>query len=132
MDIKVAVFLLGAFGSGFSNAQKVVLSEIKAPDNFENIHVVKIASDANASDFVIFIKHHVPLHKHVEHTETIYVLEGRGEFQLGKTKLHIGPGDYIKVPQGVPHSLKVLSSEPLKAISIQAPEFFGKDRVAVE
>ena len=79
----------------------------------------------------IFVKNKVPLHKHVEHSETIYVLEGKGLFQLGDQNMEIVAGDYIRVPKGTAHAVKVLSSIPLKIISVQAPEFFGKDRVKV-
>jgi mannose-6-phosphate isomerase-like protein (cupin superfamily) len=108
------------------------LSEITIPSGVENIHVHKISSDAHSSDFVIFIKKMVPLHKHLKHTETIYVLEGRGIFQQGDEHTEIGPGDYLRIPEGTPHAVKVLSSEPLKVLSVQAPEFLGKDRVFIE
>ena len=45
--------------------------------------------------------------------------------------MEIVAGDYIRVAKGTPHAVKVLSSTPLKIISVQAPEFFGKDRVKV-
>ena len=114
-----------------ASAERLALSEIKAPDTLENIHVIKLASDAYSTDVVIFVKDKVPLHKHVEHSETIYVLEGKGLFQLGDQSMEIVAGDYIRVPKGTPHAVKVLSSIPLKIISVQAPEFFGKDRVKV-
>jgi len=113
------------------SAERLVLSDIQAPEALENVHVVKLASDAYSTDFVIFVKNKVPLHKHVEHSETIYVLEGKGLFQLGDQSMEIVAGDYIRVPKGTPHAVKVLSSVPLKIISVQAPEFFGKDRVKV-
>jgi mannose-6-phosphate isomerase-like protein (cupin superfamily) len=125
------LLLVGVIGAGSVHADKLALAEIKAPSDLENIHVVKVASDKNASDFVIFVKQQVPLHKHVTHSESIFVLEGTGIFQLGEKTLTIGPGDYVKVPEGTPHSLAVTSTIPLKALSIQAPEFFGKDRVSV-
>ncbi len=131
MKGKWIVLLAGIIGAGAVNAEKLRLSEITAPAELENIHVTKIASDKNASDFVIFVKKQVPLHKHVSHSESIFVLEGTGIFQLGAKTLAIGPGDYVKVPAGTAHSLRVTSAIPLKALSIQAPEFFGKDRVSV-
>jgi len=131
MNAKWIVLLIGIIGVGSANAEKLALAEITAPDEFENIHVVKVASDKNASDFVIFVKQQVPLHKHISHSESILVLEGTGTFRLGDKVLSIGPGDYVKVPEGTPHSLTVTSTIPLKALSIQAPEFFGKDRVSV-
>lgn len=130
--MKFIVLLLSMLSCGLAHAQKLALSEFKAPSNLENIHATKIASDGNSSDFVIFVKKEVPLHLHETHSESVYILEGRGLFQLGDKTLNVGPGDYIKIPEGVPHSLKVLSDIPLKAISVQAPEFFGKDRVMVD
>ena len=131
MKAKWIVLLAGIVGAVAVSAEKRSLAEITAPADLENIHVTKVASDKNATDFVIFVKKQVPLHKHVSHSESILVLEGTGIFQLGEKTLAIGPGDYVKVPEGTAHSLRVTSAIPLKALSIQAPEFFGKDRVSV-
>jgi len=132
MNIRLLLLLpLSLLSVGQVYAEKRALSEIVAPEDIENIHVIKLASDGYSTDFVIFVKKQVPLHKHVEHSETIYVLEGKGLLQLGDEAFEIVSGDYIRVPKGTPHSVKVLSTIPLKIISVQAPEFFGKDRVPV-
>jgi mannose-6-phosphate isomerase-like protein (cupin superfamily) len=132
MNIRLLLLLpLSLLSVGQVYAEKRALSEIVAPEDIENIHVIKLASDGYSTDFVIFVKKQVPLHKHVEHSETIYVLEGKGLLQLGEEAFEIVSGDYIRVPKGTPHSVKVLSTIPLKIISVQAPEFFGKDRVPV-
>ena len=131
IKVKWIILLVGMIGASAASAEKRSLAEITAPDDLENIHVVKLASDKNTSDFVVFVKQQVPLHKHVSHSESLLVLEGTGTFRLGDKTLSIGPGDYVKIPEGTPHSLKVTSAYPLKALSIQAPEFFGKDRVSV-
>ena len=119
------------FGS-HANAEQKALIDIKAPTDLDNIHVVKLNSDRNSTDFVIFIRKQVPLHKHVKHSETLYVLEGSGQMQLGDETIRVHPGDYIKVPEGVVHGVIVDSENPLKVLSVQAPEFFGKDRVKVD
>lgn len=131
MKLNYLLFLVSMLLSGQSYAERLMLSDIMPPEVLENIHVVKLASDSYSTDFVIFVKNKVPLHKHVEHSETIYVLEGKGLFQLGDENMEIVAGDYIRVPKGTAHAVKVLSSIPLKIISVQAPEFFGKDRVKV-
>jgi mannose-6-phosphate isomerase-like protein (cupin superfamily) len=114
-----------------AQAEILALSKIAMPDNIENIHVQKISSDKNSTDFVIFVKQQVPLHKHLKHTETIYVLEGRGLFQQGDEHIEIGPGDYLRIPENTAHAVRVLSSTPLKVLSVQAPEFLGNDRVFI-
>ncbi|MEH6467049.1 MAG: cupin domain-containing protein, partial [Porticoccus sp.] len=131
MTIKQTLFWSLLFCLSHANADKLVLSDITPPADLENIHVVKISSDAHSTDFIVFVKQQVSLHKHLVHTETLYVLEGSGAFQLGEESFDIGPGDYINVPEGTPHAVTVTSSIPLKVLSVQAPEFLGKDRVKV-
>ena len=128
------VLTLALFFFSTVQAERLSLSEITLPPDVDNIYVHKIASDANSSDFVIFIKKQVPLHQHLIHTETIFVLEGRGIFQQGEDeeKIEIGPGDYLRIPENTPHAVTVLSDKPLKVLSVQAPEFLGKDRVFIK
>ncbi|HEY4798739.1 MAG TPA: cupin domain-containing protein [Bacteroidia bacterium] len=105
------------------------LDTIKAPANLENVSSRTLYSDSLVSSFVIFIKKEVKEHKHVSHTEHVYVLEGEGEMSLGEKKFPVKKGDMIFIPKGTIHSLKVTSATPMKVISVQAPMFDGKDRV---
>ena len=107
------------------------LSDIKISEQTQNIQVIKLASDKNTSDFIVFVKKQVPPHKHMTHSETVLILEGTGVFTLNGKEISVGPGHYIKIPQGAVHSVVVTSTEALKALSVQAPEFFGKDRILV-
>ncbi|MBL7889776.1 MAG: cupin domain-containing protein [Bacteroidia bacterium] len=109
-----------------------ILDTIKAPAAYENIYSRAIASDSLSSSFVIFIKKEVKKHKHLEHSEHIYVLEGEGDMLLGDKMIRIKKGDVLFVPKNTPHYLKVTSKEPVKVLSIQSPYFDGKDRVFIE
>ena len=103
------------------------------PDQeFENVLVKKIYSDKHTSTFVIWIKKEVKAHRHQTHTEQVRILEGKGEMILGDQKIRIKKGDWITIPEGTIHAVKVLSKKPLKVVSIQTPEFKGKDRVFVD
>lgn len=108
------------------------LFAIAEPKNLENIHVVKLGSDQHSTEFLIFIKQQVPLHYHKEHTETVMFISGSATMQLGDKTLEIIAGDYIRIPAGTHHSVTVTSKQPLKVLSIQAPEFLGEDRVMIE
>ncbi len=104
------------------------LPGVVAPSDYDNIHINKLDSDEHASTYVIFIKKQVPLHQHKTHTEIVYILDGEGVMTLGKEQYPVSAGSYIHVPEGTPHSVQVTSNKPLKVLSIQTPEFFGKDR----
>jgi quercetin dioxygenase-like cupin family protein len=125
---KISITCLFGFLSFFSNAQHASLDTVKAPANYENIHVVKIASDSLSASFVIFIKKEVKLHRHNLHTENVIVLEGEGEMKLGDKRFIVKKGDHIFIPKGTPHSVMVKSKKPMKVVSIQSPNFDGKDR----
>ncbi len=113
-------------------ADGVFLQDVEMPPETDNVYVHKLGDSKQASDFIVFIKKGVPPHKHLKHTETVYVLEGEGVFTLEGVTTKIAPGHYVKIPQGAVHSVEVTSSNPLKVLSIQAPQFFGKDRVWVK
>jgi len=102
---------------------------IKPEGVYENIHIKKISSDKNTTSFVIWIKEGVKAHKHVKHSENIYVVSGTGIMTMGEKMIKIKAGDFIVIPKNTYHSLNVTSTKPVKVISVQAPEFLGKDRV---
>ncbi len=104
-----------------------------ASEDYDNIKVEKLHSDSLGSTFVIWVKKGVKAHRHLEHTEQVYILEGSGQMVIEQDTTYIHPGDWIVIPKGVVHAVtEVYGSRPLKVISIQTPEFLGKDRVFVE
>ena len=100
------------------------------PDKeFENIHVKKISSDSSSSTFAIWIKQKVKLHKHVYHTENVLINKGFGEFQINDSIYKVSAGDWIVIPKNTWHGVIVNSKSTMKVISVQSPEYFGKDRI---
>jgi mannose-6-phosphate isomerase-like protein (cupin superfamily) len=105
---------------------------IKPPASYENVYSKPIASDSLSSSFIIFIKKEVKKHKHVSHTEHVYILEGEGEMLLGERSFKVEKGNVIFIPMNTVHSLKVTSKIPVKVLSIQSPYFDGKDRIYID
>lgn len=108
------------------------LDTITPPAAYENIYFVPVFSDSLVSSFVIFVKKQVREHKHLKHTEHVYILDGTGEMTLDKTTFQVKKGDMITIPKNTFHSLKTTSSSPVKVLSVQAPHFDGTDRVMAE
>lgn len=59
-------------------------------------------------------------------------MAGKDKMKLGDKEFEIRQGRLVFIPKGTVHSAKATSKELLKVLSIQAPNFDGKDRVAVE
>ncbi len=108
------------------------LDTMVAPKELENVSVTKLSSDKHASQFLIYIKKEVPLHIHKHHTEIIYVVSGSGNMTLGDKEFEIKQGDTLRIGENTPHGVVVTSQQPLKVLSIQAPEFKGLDRHLVD
>ena len=128
-------FLLIPFSIGITlcNAQSSQsIDTIKPPASYENIYNRPVFSDSLTSSFVIFIKKEVKSHKHVTHTEHVYILDGEGEMIVGDKKMKIKKGDIVLISKNTFHSLKVTSQTPMKVLSVQSPLFDGKDRVMAE
>lgn len=128
---KALFFIALAIGLQTSSQDIYKLKREKPNDDYENILVTKISDSPEQTSFLIWIKKEVPLHKHAFHTENIYVIAGRGEMILNDEKFVIQKGDFFTIPKNAPHGLKVLSSTPVKVLSIQSPHFDGSDRIPV-
>jgi quercetin dioxygenase-like cupin family protein len=105
------------------------IDQILPDKEFENIHVKKISSDSSSSTFAIWIKQKVKLHKHVYHTENVLIDKGFGEFQINDSIYKVAAGDWIVIPKNNWHGVVVNSKSIMKVISVQSPEYFGKDRI---
>ncbi|MFG2043570.1 cupin domain-containing protein [Dactylosporangium sp. NPDC048998] len=65
-----------------------------------------------------------PLHRHVEEDEMFYVLSGTARFRCGDDVFEAGPGDFVLLPVGVPHTFLVGEDEPLRTLQLTAPSGF--------
>ena len=115
-----------------ASAQLLNFNDVNPDTTFENILSREIYSDSLSTSFIIWIKQEVLLHKHAEHTEQVYILEGTANMLLGDKWIAVKAGDYIVIPKGTPHQVKVSSAVPLKVLSIQSPMFDGTDRILLK
>ena len=131
--MKKVLFLFFCFVSLFCKAQNLQsLDTVKAYGDYENIYLRKLYTDSLVSSFVIFVKKEVKAHKHVSHSEHVYILDGEGEMRTGDKKITVKKGDMVFIPKGTIHSLTVTSKTQMKVLSVQAPLFDGKDRVMAD
>lgn len=113
------------------HAQFVMRPDTVSVKNDLPVFVEPLASDSLASSFVIVIDREVKAHFHAAHTEYVLVISGQALMDLGVERFQVKAGDLIYIPKGTPHSVEVFGDAPLLVVSIQAPEFKGKDRIFV-
>lgn len=78
--------------------------------------------------------HMPPLHVHRDHEEGFRILEGEVTLFLPGEELHLGPGDFVLAPRGVPHSYRV-GDRPARWLVVTSPagfERFVADVAALE
>jgi quercetin dioxygenase-like cupin family protein len=61
------------------------------------------------------------LHVHAVQEETFYVLEGECEWQIGEERVKAGPGTYVIIPPGVPHSIGNAGGSPARMLMTVSP-----------
>ncbi len=130
MKLFFLCLLVYMLGVGWS--QRIPLYALEVPEDFENVYVQLLAQDSLSSSFLIVVKKEVKLHKHLYHSEHVYVLEGAGEMQLGEKWFSVHAGDVIFIPKNTLHKVLTTSKIPLKVLSIQSPYFDGSDRILLE
>ena len=65
-----------------------------------------------------------PLHRHLEEDEMFYLLSGTAEYRCDGQAFQAGAGDFVLLPVGLPHTLIVGDSEPLRVLQITTPSGF--------
>ncbi|MGE5133581.1 MAG: cupin domain-containing protein [Gemmatimonadota bacterium] len=65
-----------------------------------------------------------PLHRHLEEDVMFYVLSGSAEFRCDGQAFQAGPGDFVLLPVGLPHTFLVGAQEPLRVLQITTPSGF--------
>ncbi len=65
-----------------------------------------------------------PLHRHLVEDEMFHVLSGTAEFRCDGQSLAAGPGDFVFLPVGLPHTFLVGPEEPLRLLQITTPSGF--------
>ncbi|HEX6489960.1 MAG TPA: cupin domain-containing protein [Gaiellaceae bacterium] len=68
-------------------------------------------------------------HRHHDHVDAFFVLEGEIEFLLGKEKRQAGPGTFVAAPPGESHGFKLANDAPVRVLNLHAPETGFVDRV---
>ena len=117
----------------FGKAQYYVsIDTIGSKTGSDNLYNKTLFTDSLASSFCIVIKKEVKAHKHINHAEHVFVLEGKAQMKIADRDFEIKKGDMIFIPKNTVHSVKTTSKEALKVLSWQAPFFDGKDRIFVD
>jgi quercetin dioxygenase-like cupin family protein len=62
-----------------------------------------------------------PLHVHTREDETVYVLEGEFRWKLGDQLSETGPGSFVFIPKGLPHTWEVVGDQPGRVLITFAP-----------
>ncbi|GAA0733750.1 quercetin 2,3-dioxygenase [Dactylosporangium roseum] len=65
-----------------------------------------------------------PVHRHVDEDEMFYVLSGSARYRCGDDTFEAGPGDFVLLPSGVPHTFLVGAGEPLRTLQLTTPAGF--------
>jgi mannose-6-phosphate isomerase-like protein (cupin superfamily) len=68
----------------------------------------------------------VGAHYHTQMEEYFYVLEGEADLRCGDRKVRGGPGTFVFVPKGAPHSYGNPGNTPVRLLLVTSPPGFEK------
>ncbi len=63
----------------------------------------------------------VESHRHLDHVDSFYVIEGEAEFVVGDEVVRAGPGAYIAAPVGIAHGFRNVGAGELRMLNVHAP-----------
>ena len=65
-----------------------------------------------------------PVHRHLHEDEMFYILSGAARIHCDGEIFDADPGDFVLLPQGLPHTFLVGPDQPLRCLQITAPSGF--------
>jgi mannose-6-phosphate isomerase-like protein (cupin superfamily) len=65
-----------------------------------------------------------PLHVHPSLDDSFYLLDGQLAMRCGEHTFLARPGDYVVLPRGVPHTFRVLGSQPARMLQVHQDDSF--------
>ena len=67
-----------------------------------------------------------PLHRHTREAEVFYLLAGSMTYRAGEETFYLTAGDFIYLPLGLPHALRITGAEPTRFLALTAPAGLGE------
>jgi len=65
-----------------------------------------------------------PLHVHADLDDSFYLVSGRLAMRCGEQTFAVGPGGYVALPHGVPHTFRVVGDEPAVMLQVHSDDSF--------
>jgi mannose-6-phosphate isomerase-like protein (cupin superfamily) len=65
-----------------------------------------------------------PLHVHDNLDDSFYLVSGRLAMRCGEQAFAVGPGAYVALPHGVPHTFRVVGDEPAVMLQVHEDDSF--------
>jgi quercetin dioxygenase-like cupin family protein len=62
-----------------------------------------------------------PLHLHSRESEAFYLLSGTMSYRAGEQTYRMSAGDFIYLPQGVPHAFRITGDQPAQVLAMTVP-----------
>jgi len=60
-------------------------------------------------------------HRHPDHADSFFILEGEAEFVIEGEVVRAGPGTWVSAPVGVEHGFRVSGDADLVMLNVHAP-----------
>lgn len=106
-----------------SPLQYVNVGDIREFDKGEMLKKVPLTTDKLVfNTYFLEPRQVLKLHKHPATDELFYLIEGRGQFTVGKEQIVADSGAAVYGPANVPHGLVNSGDKQLVMISVQSPK----------
>lgn len=86
------------------------------PNDADNIYLQPIREDGKVFQYVGYVRHDIPDEDHDDMHESFFILEGTCTLMIDHKEFQFGAGDYFELPLHSTHSVRVTSTQPLKAV----------------
>ncbi len=99
------------------------LKRYRFPTHINDL-VMDRSQSANSEVFIVELApgEAPPLHQHDDMEQVFYIIEGRGRLEIGgeSDDFLVGPGDVVRIPVAMPHTIHCMGATTLRYLAVDA------------
>jgi mannose-6-phosphate isomerase-like protein (cupin superfamily) len=108
-------------------AERAVIVRPGEGHHVANVEFLALTADTPRFNFSIITKQPgegPPLHVHADEDDAFYILDGEIVVVVDEDEVVVGPGTFVLVPPGVPHTFANRTNAVARIVNVHAPAGF--------
>jgi quercetin dioxygenase-like cupin family protein len=101
------------------------LDQVQSFQSYEGFHLALLAQTPGVNIRLNKLEGRIKRHEHPQTDHFLYLIKGQIELTVGDETKVIGAGDFVTIPQGIPHAMQRVGESEALFLDVASPPDVG-------